>query len=87
MEARLDGIAVGCYSLANPGIHYGPVRSGHYMSGHSKWAQIKRKKAVTDRNRSKLFTRLIREIQIAAREGSGDAVYSNANIDEATLAL
>ena len=42
------------------------------MSGHSKWAQIKRKKAVTDRNRGKLFTRLIREIQIAAREGGGD---------------
>lgn len=44
------------------------------MSGHSKWAQIKRKKAVTDRNRGKLFTRLIREIQIAAREGGGDPV-------------
>lgn len=42
------------------------------MSGHSKWAQIKRKKAVTDRNRGKLFTRLIREIQIAARLGGGD---------------
>jgi YebC/PmpR family DNA-binding regulatory protein len=43
------------------------------MSGHSKWAQIKRKKAVTDRNRGKLFTRLIREIQIAARIGGGDS--------------
>ena len=42
------------------------------MSGHSKWAQIKRKKAVTDRNRGRLFTRLIREIQIAARLGGGD---------------
>lgn len=42
------------------------------MSGHSKWAQIKRKKAVTDRNRGRLFTRLIREIQIAARTGGGD---------------
>ncbi len=42
------------------------------MSGHSKWAQIKRKKAVTDRNRGRLFTRLIREIQIAARVGGGD---------------
>jgi YebC/PmpR family DNA-binding regulatory protein len=44
----------------------------HYMSGHSKWSQIKRKKAVTDRNRGRLFTRFIREIQIAARTGGGD---------------
>src|SRR5487761_691875 len=42
------------------------------MSGHSKWSQIKRKKAVTDRNRGRLFTRLIREIQIAARTSGGD---------------
>src|ERR1051325_5978252 len=42
------------------------------MSGHSKWAQIKRKKAVTDAKRGQLFTRLIKEIQIAARLGGGD---------------
>jgi YebC/PmpR family DNA-binding regulatory protein len=42
------------------------------MSGHSKWAQIKRKKAVVDQRRGKLFTRLIKEITIAAREGGGD---------------
>ncbi len=42
------------------------------MSGHSKWSQIKRKKAITDRNRGRLFTRFIREIQIAARTGGGD---------------
>jgi YebC/PmpR family DNA-binding regulatory protein len=42
------------------------------MSGHSKWSQIKRKKAITDGKRGKLFTRMIREIQIAAREGGGD---------------
>lgn len=42
------------------------------MSGHSKWSQIKRKKAVTDGKRGQLFTRMIREIQIAAREGGGD---------------
>ncbi len=42
------------------------------MSGHSKWSQIKRKKAVTDRNRGRLFTRFIREIQISARLGGGD---------------
>lgn len=39
------------------------------MSGHSKWAQIKRKKAVTDAARGRLFTRMIKEIQIAARLG------------------
>ena len=39
------------------------------MAGHSKWKQIKRKKAVTDAKRGALFTRLIREITIAARAG------------------
>ncbi len=42
------------------------------MAGHSKWAQIKRKKAVVDAKRGKLFTKLIREITIAAREGGGN---------------
>lgn len=42
------------------------------MSGHSKWATIKHKKAALDAKRGKLFTRLIREVQIAAREGGPD---------------
>ncbi len=42
------------------------------MAGHSKWAQIKRKKAKTDSQRGKLFTKLAREIIVAAREGGGD---------------
>ncbi len=42
------------------------------MSGHSKWASIKHKKAALDAKRGQVFTRLIREIQIAAREGGGD---------------
>ncbi|HMF75460.1 MAG TPA: YebC/PmpR family DNA-binding transcriptional regulator [Bryobacteraceae bacterium] len=42
------------------------------MSGHSKWATIKHKKAATDAKRGKIFTRLIKEIMIAARSG-GDA--------------
>lgn len=42
------------------------------MAGHSKWAQIKRKKAVADAKRGKLFTKLIREITIAARQGGGN---------------
>ena len=42
------------------------------MAGHSKWKQIKRKKAVTDQKRGAAFTRLIREITIAAKAGGGD---------------
>ena len=42
------------------------------MSGHSKWATIKRKKAVLDSKRGKIFTKLIKEITIAAREVGGD---------------
>jgi len=42
------------------------------MAGHSKWAQIKRKKAVNDARRGKIFTKLIREIQVAAKLGGPD---------------
>lgn len=42
------------------------------MSGHSKWSTIKRKKAAVDVKRGKIFTKLIREITVAAREGGGD---------------
>jgi YebC/PmpR family DNA-binding regulatory protein len=42
------------------------------MAGHSKWKQIKRKKAVTDAKRGAAFTKLIKEITIAARQGGGD---------------
>lgn len=42
------------------------------MAGHSKWAQIKRKKAAQDQKRGKVFTKLIREIMIAARLGGGN---------------
>ena len=43
------------------------------MSGHSKWSTIKRKKAAIDSKRGKIFTTLIKEITIAAREAGGDA--------------
>lgn len=43
------------------------------MSGHSKWKTIKHKKAATDARRGKIFTRLAREITIAAREGGGNS--------------
>jgi YebC/PmpR family DNA-binding regulatory protein len=42
------------------------------MSGHSKWASIKHKKAATDAKRGQLFTKLARAITVAAREGGGD---------------
>ena len=42
------------------------------MSGHSKWSTIKRKKGAVDAARGKLFTKLIKEITIAARDGGGD---------------
>ena len=42
------------------------------MSGHSKWASIKHKKGATDAKRGKVFTKIIREISIAARLGGGD---------------
>jgi YebC/PmpR family DNA-binding regulatory protein len=46
------------------------------MSGHSKWSSIKHKKALKDQRRGKLFTKLIKEITVAARMGGGDI---NAN--------
>ena len=42
------------------------------MAGHSKWKQIKRKKAVTDSRRASVWTKCIREITVAARSGGGD---------------
>ena len=47
------------------------------MSGHSKWAQIKRQKGANDAKRGQLFTKLGREITVAARDGGGDP---NANL-------
>ena len=49
------------------------------MAGHSKWANIKHKKAATDAKRGKIFTRLIKEITVASRIGGGD-VGSNARL-------
>src|SRR5438105_10875513 len=54
------------------------------MSGHSKWATIKHKKAATDAKRGKIFTRLIKEIMIAARSG-GDP-DTNARLRTAVTA-
>lgn len=49
------------------------------MAGHSKWANIKHKKAATDAKRGKIWTRLIKEITVAARMG-GDDVASNPRL-------
>jgi YebC/PmpR family DNA-binding regulatory protein len=46
------------------------------VSGHSKWATIKRKKAATDAKRGQIFTKLIREITVAARAGGGDPNFN-----------
>ncbi len=42
------------------------------MSGHSKWAQIKRKKSATDEKRGRMYSKLLRAIEVAAREGGGN---------------
>ena len=52
------------------------------MSGHSKWSTIKRKKAAVDAKRGKIFTTLIKEITIAAREAGGDS-SSNPRLRQA----
>ena len=50
------------------------------MSGHSKWHSIKHKKAATDAKRGKAFTKLIKEITVAARTGGGGDPESNARL-------
>jgi YebC/PmpR family DNA-binding regulatory protein len=49
------------------------------MSGHSKWASIKHKKGAADKARGKLFAKLIRQVEVSAREGGGDPA-SNATL-------
>src|ERR1700686_1623804 len=49
------------------------------MSGHSKWATIKHKKGAQDKARGKLFAKLIRQVEVAAREGGSD-IESNATL-------
>ena len=49
------------------------------MAGHSKWANIKRRKARVDAQKGKIFTKLAREIIVAAREG-GDDIETNFSL-------
>ena len=55
------------------------------MSGHSKWSSIKHKKAATDAKRGKIFTKLIKEITVAARMGGGD-IEANPRLRTAVAA-
>jgi YebC/PmpR family DNA-binding regulatory protein len=55
------------------------------MSGHSKWSTIKRKKGAADAKRGKLFTKIIKEIMVAARMGGGD-INANPRLRTAVLA-
>src|SRR3984885_2490347 len=64
-------------SIVTPGIVCAgpprtPPRRIHRMSGHSKWAGIKHKKAIVDARRGAQFTKLARAVTVAAREGGGD---------------
>ncbi len=56
------------------------------MSGHSKWSTIKHKKGATDAKRGKIFTRLIKEITVAARMGGGGDPASNPRLRTAIQA-
>jgi YebC/PmpR family DNA-binding regulatory protein len=55
------------------------------MSGHSKWSSIKHKKGITDARRGRIFTKLIKEITVAARMGGGD-INSNPRLRTAVQA-
>ncbi len=55
------------------------------MSGHSKWATIKHKKGATDAKRGKIFTKMIKEITVAARTGGSGDVDSNARLRKAVI--
>src|SRR4026207_2498613 len=54
------------------------------MSGHSKWSTIKHKKAAKDAKRGKIFTKLIKELTVAARMGGGD-INANPRLRTAVL--
>ena len=56
------------------------------MAGHSKWANIKHRKGAQDAKRGKIFTKLIREISVAAKNGGGDPANADLpNLGGCTL--
>jgi len=50
------------------------------MAGHSKWANIKHKKAANDKKRTKVWTKIIREIMVAARKGKSSNPYTHPRL-------
>jgi YebC/PmpR family DNA-binding regulatory protein len=62
-----DAAILGCYGVLRLNVAWGII-----MSGHSKWSTIKRQKGAADAKRGQLFTKLAREISIAARQGLPD---------------
>ena len=68
-----------------PAIFSQNLREQSDMSGHSKWSTIKRKKGAADAKRGKLFTKVIKEIMVAARMGGGD-INANPRLRSAVLA-
>src|SRR5690242_4054647 len=70
--SELRGVAGRFSFLVFPAKFQTRTDSEVLMSGHSKWATIKHKKGALDAKRGKIFTRLIKEITIAARQGGGD---------------
>ena len=74
--ARQGAVTVAAFhpELSGDGRAARPVPAGgaEQMSGHSKWATIKHQKGAKDKARGKLFAKLIRQVEVAAREGGGD---------------
>jgi YebC/PmpR family DNA-binding regulatory protein len=70
--------------IRNDKTHHACASAAHAtekgMAGHSKWANIKHKKAAADAKRGKVWTRLIKEIQVAARTGGGGDIDSNPRL-------
>jgi YebC/PmpR family DNA-binding regulatory protein len=76
VRAEPDGIL----RFVETGISAGLQRGIGDMSGHSKWSQIKRQKGVTDAKRGQVFTRLGREIAVAARDGADPTANSRLRL-------
>src|ERR1039457_5174823 len=70
IPVRLHTFEAVCYvSTGESRVNYDRRIRGLTMSGHSKWATIKHKKGALDAKRGKIFTRLIKEIAMAAKSG------------------
>jgi YebC/PmpR family DNA-binding regulatory protein len=78
--ARVGGLLTAC---SRPRAQYLPSLESGPMAGHSKWAQIKHKKATVDARRGQLFTKLARAITVAARDGGGGDPEGNAALANA----